>query len=103
MIAIARRSLTEPPGLKDSTFAYIVTCDGAMRLRRTTGVWPMVSRMLSWRMGRSPGGRGEQRSPRSVQDAGVARAPLSLVMGPGGQRVHGWGVDALSWPSGPAP
>jgi hypothetical protein len=47
-IASASRSLTEPPGLKASTFAYSVTCAGAMRCSLTMGVEPMVSRMLSW-------------------------------------------------------
>ena len=47
-IASASRSLTEPPGLNDSTFAYSATCAGASRCKRTMGVWPMVSRMLSW-------------------------------------------------------
>ena len=46
MMPIARRSFTEPPGLKYSTLTYIVTCFGASRLMRTTGVRPMVSRML---------------------------------------------------------
>src|SRR5688500_810942 len=50
MIASARRSLTEPPGLKASTLAYMVTLEGATRCRRTTGVRPMGSRMLSWIM-----------------------------------------------------
>ena len=46
-MASARRSLTEPPGLKASTLAYSVTCLGAMRCSLTMGVRPMVSRMLS--------------------------------------------------------
>jgi len=46
-LAIARRSLTELSGLKNSHFTYIVTCGGAIRLMRTTGVRPMVFRMLS--------------------------------------------------------
>jgi hypothetical protein len=47
MIAIARRSLTEESGLKNSHLAYTVTPAGASRLMRTTGVRPMVWRMLS--------------------------------------------------------
>ena len=47
MIAIARRSFTEDSGLKNSHFTYIVTCAGARRLTRTTGVRPIVCRMLS--------------------------------------------------------
>src|SRR5690606_6161702 len=50
MMAIASRSLTEPPGLNASTLAYSSTLAGAMRFRRTTGVRPMVPRMLSWIM-----------------------------------------------------
>src|SRR5690606_30289880 len=50
MMAIARRSLTEPPGLNASTLAYSSMLAGAMRFRRTIGVPPMVPRMLSWIM-----------------------------------------------------
>ena len=47
MIANASRSLTECSGLNASIFTYIVTCFGAIRCSLTTGVLPMVSRMLS--------------------------------------------------------
>ena len=47
MIAIARRSFTDDSGLKNSHFTYISTCAGASRLMRTTGVRPIVARMLS--------------------------------------------------------
>jgi hypothetical protein len=47
MMAIARRSLTEDMGLKASTFTYISTWAGASLLMRTTGVRPIVLRMLS--------------------------------------------------------
>src|SRR4249919_588356 len=47
-MAIASRSFTDPPGLNDSALVNSVTLGGAIRCRRTTGVWPMVSRMLSW-------------------------------------------------------
>jgi len=48
MIPMARRSFTECSGLKNSHFTNIVTPAGAKRLMRTTGVSPMVERMLSW-------------------------------------------------------
>jgi len=47
MMAIARRSLTEPIGLKNSHLTYIVTSPGARWLIRTMGVRPIVSSMLS--------------------------------------------------------
>ena len=47
MIAIARRSFTEESGLKASHLTYIVTPAGARRLILTTGVLPIVPRMLS--------------------------------------------------------
>ena len=47
MMAMASRSLTEDSGLNASHLTYIVTCGGAMRLILTTGVLPMVPRMLS--------------------------------------------------------
>jgi hypothetical protein len=47
MMAMARRSFTELIGLKYSHLTYICTCAGARRLMRTTGVRPMVPRMLS--------------------------------------------------------
>ena len=43
----ARRSLTEPSGLKASILTNRFTPGGASRLIRTTGVLPTVSRMLS--------------------------------------------------------
>src|SRR3989442_6809596 len=48
IIAIASRSFTELIGLNASHFTYIVTCAGARWLMRTTGVEPIVPRMLSW-------------------------------------------------------
>ena len=47
MMAMARRSFTDASGLKNSHFTYIVTPGGASRWMRTTGVRPMVPRMLS--------------------------------------------------------
>jgi hypothetical protein len=47
MMPIARRSLTEPPGLNASTLTYIVTLAGARRLIRTIGVRAIVCVMLS--------------------------------------------------------
>src|ERR1700760_3012771 len=44
----ARRSFTEPSGLKASTLTNRFTPAGASRLMRTTGVPPTVSRMLSY-------------------------------------------------------
>ena len=51
---IARRSLTEPPGLKASILTWRSTCFGARRRNLTIGVLPMVSRMFSWRMASDP-------------------------------------------------
>ena len=46
--ATAIRSFTEPPGLKYSTFARTVALQSRVRrFRRTSGVSPMVSRMLA--------------------------------------------------------
>src|SRR5579863_7583741 len=42
----ANRSLTEPMGLNASSFAYRATCAGASFRILTTGVRPIVSRML---------------------------------------------------------
>src|SRR5262245_5632158 len=42
----ARRSLTEPSGLKASILTKRLTPCGASLLIRTTGVWPTVSRMF---------------------------------------------------------
>ena len=56
IIAIASRSLTELIGLKASHLTYIVVPAGARRLMRTTGVFPMVPRMLSWITMRPPEG-----------------------------------------------
>src|SRR2546423_6669715 len=47
MTPSARRSLTDPIGLNASIFTYKLTCAGASFLIFTTGVWPIVSRMLS--------------------------------------------------------
>src|SRR4051794_13386645 len=48
MSATATRSLIEPPGLRASTLATSCgTRPGRMRLRRTSGVWPMASRIES--------------------------------------------------------
>ena len=44
----ARRSLTEPSGLKASILTNRLTPGGASRLMRTTGVLPIVSRMFSY-------------------------------------------------------
>ena len=46
MTPSARRSLTEPSGLKASTLTNRLTPGGASRLIRTTGVLPTVSRMF---------------------------------------------------------
>ena len=45
----ARRSLTEPRGLKASILTHSSTFGGARRLILTTGVRPTVSRMLRYR------------------------------------------------------
>src|SRR4051794_33689856 len=100
MMAIARRSLTDPPGLNDSAFAYRRTFDGAMRCRRMTGVRPIVSRMLSWmamgalvgvevrivdckwaggRAGMVPAGAFEQREGRDPAAAGGMRDRRQLA------------------------
>src|SRR5574338_1725333 len=49
MILSPMRSFIEPPGLKNSTFAYNgqAIC-AAIRFNRTSGVLPIVSKMLSW-------------------------------------------------------
>jgi hypothetical protein len=47
MMLIARRSLTDAAGLKNSAFTYRRTCFGAIRLMRMQGVLPMVSTTLS--------------------------------------------------------
>ena len=47
MTARAMRSLTDPIGLNDSTFTNRLTPAGASFRIRTTGVFPIVSRMLS--------------------------------------------------------
>src|SRR5690606_26354555 len=47
--ASAMRSLTEPIGLKDSIFTYTFTPGGASLPSLTSGVLPIVSRMLSKR------------------------------------------------------
>src|SRR5262245_33626921 len=47
MMPSASRSLTDPIGLNASIFTYRLTCGGASLLIRTTGVLPMVPRMLS--------------------------------------------------------
>ncbi len=46
MMPMASRSLTEASGLKASTFTYMSMPRGASLLIFTTGVRPMVSRML---------------------------------------------------------
>src|SRR5262245_24522834 len=48
MIPIARRSFTEESGLKASHFTYSETSGGASLWILTTGVLPMVPRMVSW-------------------------------------------------------
>lgn len=50
IIRFAMRSLTEPPALKNSHFAKtcaLIPKDWGMRLRRTSGVSPMWSTMVS--------------------------------------------------------
>ncbi len=48
MTPSARRSLTEPIGLKDSIFTYRLMPSGASLFSRTTGVLPIVSRIFSY-------------------------------------------------------
>src|SRR5215211_1314696 len=48
MMLIAKRSLTEPAGLKNSAFTYTRTCAGARLLIRIHGVSPIVSTTLSY-------------------------------------------------------
>ena len=50
MTAMARRSLTEPSGLKASFLTNRFTPGGASRLTRTTGVLPIVSRIFEYRL-----------------------------------------------------
>src|SRR5690606_28263463 len=85
MMAIASRSLTEPPGLNASTLAYRVTLPGAIRFRRTIGVLPMVPRMLSWIMA------------KPVREGGMADTT------PVGLRTHGHGWHAGKRPMERAP
>ena len=48
MIGMPMRSLTDPPGLKNSALPYTgVTIPRVTRLRRMSGVQPMVWRTLS--------------------------------------------------------
>jgi hypothetical protein len=80
IIARPMRSLTEPPGLKNSTFARTVHGTSAgIRLSFTNGVLPMLPRMLSchivclesrdvrgWnREGMGSKGRGRRKNIRS--------------------------------------
>src|SRR3982751_4261830 len=46
IIATPMRSLTDPPGLDISSFAYSSTPSGTTRVRRTIGVRPTCSAML---------------------------------------------------------
>ena len=49
MIGSPMRSLTEPPGLKNSAFAYTgVRMPRVTRFSRISGVQPIVSRTLSY-------------------------------------------------------
>src|SRR5690606_40681743 len=82
IIATPIRSLTEPPGLKNSTFASSVPGRSApSRCRRTSGVLPMVSRMESDHMGRQAGGRGraESYAPAACTGGLPGRLPRILV------------------------
>ncbi len=51
IMASAMRSLTEPMGLKASTFTQRFTPSGASMSSLTSGVLPMVSRMLLYIIG----------------------------------------------------
>ncbi len=59
-IAMAMRSLTDPPGLNDSTLASSVAGQSAAMCRkRTIGVFPTVSRIVSTICGGVLGAAGE--------------------------------------------
>src|SRR6476620_3814992 len=67
--ARAMRSLTEAIGLKDSSLAYTLTPAGASFPRRTRGVLPIVSNIVSYRTLLSPSGvlhqdQTRQRAPK---------------------------------------
>src|SRR4029079_9704429 len=85
MTPIARRSLTDPSGLKAAALAYRFTPAGARRLMRTTGVLPIVSRMLAYRF--------VMAFPRGCPESGwydplgrLVREPFSLGKPRSGQR-----------------
>src|SRR5690554_2937549 len=95
MMARARRSLTEPPGLKDSTFAYIVTPPAATRFRRTTGVPPMVSRMLSWILGLVLAVGGKARLRRNARGRHRLTGTPYSAAGPDGiRRRHAGSIES---------
>src|ERR1700732_122151 len=68
----AKRSLTDPMGLKASILTYRATCAGASFLILTTGVRPIVSRMLS--------NRFLARASLAGPATGMSRASLFTVM-----------------------
>src|SRR5690349_12145730 len=68
--ARAMRSLTEPSGLKDSSLANTFTPGGASLPRRTRGVLPIVSSIVSYRAMLPPPGPStrEEREPARQWD-----------------------------------
>src|SRR5437588_7654325 len=103
MTPSARRSLTDPIGLNASILTYSFTCAGASLLILTTGVWPIVSRMLSnLFLQRSMGWLPLQRLATSLHYASL----LVATRGPCGRgRTIAFVVSALSGKPGlgPAP
>src|SRR5262245_23025327 len=89
MIPSASRSLTDPIGLKASIFTYRLTCGGASLLIRTTGVLPMVPRMLSnlRPMVEPP--------PLSVEPASLRRLPFRPEIHPAGQKYAVLNLEAI--------
>src|SRR5262245_6052738 len=82
----ARRSLTEPRGLKASILAKRLTPRGASLLIRTTGVLPIVSRML---LNLVIGGLRVGRDPVAIDAPGGQPVPLpGLWRGAGGALVQ---------------
>src|SRR5690606_37637263 len=112
IIARPIRSLTEPPGLKNSALAYTgVRVDPVTRLRRMSGVHPMVSSTFAygraWARGAllliSPSGRRAHRLERVHAEAdGHARPCGHPAIRPAGGReaqlpctAHSGGVEQI--------
>src|SRR4051812_27337630 len=90
MMASAMRSFTELMGLKASSLTNSSTWDGAMRDSLTTGVRPIVWRMLSYFMGFLA--RDELKNTGSRQEGSCAcrgRRPADLPAPGAGQGMCG--------------